>query len=80
MPIVGNLLNSLPCFAFAPGTCDLGHTDVAGPVIAKPLAHRAVSSAHRHEEIIPNPRLDLDLARPPQPARAPVVLRQNQLA
>ena len=70
MPIVGNLLNSPPCFCRRAGRYDRGHTDVAGSEIAKLLADRAIPPAPRQEEIIPNPWPDWDLARPLEPALA----------
>jgi 4-hydroxy-3-polyprenylbenzoate decarboxylase len=64
MPIVGNLLNSLPRFAVGLGSTieEMQTTLIAG--IEKPLAHRVVSSAPCQEEIIADPSLTDELPIP----------------
>jgi len=57
MPIVGNLLNSLPRLAVGLGSTleEMQTALIAG--IEKPLAHRVVSSAPCQEEVIAEPSL-----------------------
>lgn len=57
IPIVGNLLNSLPRFATGLGTTVEGIQASLLAAIEKPLAHRVVSSAPCQEAILANPSL-----------------------
>jgi 2,5-furandicarboxylate decarboxylase 1 len=64
MPIVGNLLNSLPRFAIALNRTaeTLQASLIAG--IEKPLPHRVVSSAPCQEDIVAEPSLAVELPIP----------------
>jgi 2,5-furandicarboxylate decarboxylase 1 len=64
MPVVGNLLNSLPRFAMALGgtTGTLQASLVSA--IEKPLPHRAMSSAPCQEEVVAEPSLAAELPIP----------------
>jgi 2,5-furandicarboxylate decarboxylase 1 len=64
MPIVGNLLNSLPRLAVGLGSTleEMQTALIAG--IEKPLAHRVVSSAPCQEEVIAEPSLADELPIP----------------
>jgi len=64
MPIVGNLLNSLPRFAVGLGSTIEGMQTTLIAGIEKPLAHRVVSSAPCQEEIIADPSLTDELPIP----------------
>ena len=64
MPVVGNLLNSLPRFATALG---LGAEPLQASLIAaieKPLTHRVVASAPCQQDIIAEPSLAAELPIP----------------
>ena len=64
MPIVGNLLNSLPRFARGLGcTPDVLQASLIS-AIEKPMAHRIVSSAPCQQDIIAEPSLALELPIP----------------
>jgi 2,5-furandicarboxylate decarboxylase 1 len=64
MPVVGNLLNSLPRFAAAAGVtpCALQSSIIAA--INKPLRHRIVSSPPCQEHVVREPRLTKELPIP----------------
>ncbi|MDB5635150.1 MAG: 3-polyprenyl-4-hydroxybenzoate carboxy-lyase [Bradyrhizobium sp.] len=64
MPIIGNLLNSLPRFAVGLGSTIEGMQTTLIAGIEKPLAHRVVSSAPCQEEIIADPSLTDELPIP----------------
>jgi 2,5-furandicarboxylate decarboxylase 1 len=64
MPVVGNLLNSLPRFALGLGTTIEAMQDSVIAAIEHPLAHRVVSSAPCQEEIVQNPSLPGELPIP----------------
>ncbi|WP_246801655.1 UbiD family decarboxylase [Bradyrhizobium genosp. L] len=57
LPIVGNLLNSLPRFALAMGSTTRDMQAALIAAIEKPLPHRLVSSAPSQERIISTPSL-----------------------
>lgn len=64
MPVVGNLLNSLPRFAMGLGsTTDTLQASLIS-AIEKPLPHRVVSSAPCQEEIVAEPSLAAELPIP----------------
>jgi 2,5-furandicarboxylate decarboxylase 1 len=64
MPIVGNLLNSLPRFAAGLRSTTEAIQASLISAIEKPLTHRMVSSAPCQEETIPNPSLSDELPIP----------------
>jgi 2,5-furandicarboxylate decarboxylase 1 len=64
MPIVGNLLNSLPRFAAGLRSTTEAIQASLIAAIEKPLTHRVVSSAPCQEETIPNPSLSDQLPIP----------------
>ena len=64
MPIVGNLLNSLPRFALGLGTATDALQASLIAAIENPMPHRAVTSAPCQEEIIVAPSLAAELPIP----------------
>jgi 2,5-furandicarboxylate decarboxylase 1 len=64
MPIVGNLLNSLPRFAMGLGSTTGTLQASLISAIEKPLPHRVVSSAPCQEEIVAEPSLAAELPIP----------------
>jgi 2,5-furandicarboxylate decarboxylase 1 len=64
MPIVGNLLNSLPRFAMAVSCTNETLQASLTSAIEKPLPHRIVSSAPCQEEIVAEPSLAAELPIP----------------
>jgi 2,5-furandicarboxylate decarboxylase 1 len=64
MPIVGNLLNSLPRFAMGLGSTTGTLQASLISAIEKPLPHRVVSSAPCQEEIVAEPSLTAELPIP----------------
>ena len=64
MPVVGNLLNSLPRFATAFGSGTKSPQASLIAAIEKPLAHRVVASAPCQQDIIAEPALAAELPIP----------------
>jgi 4-hydroxy-3-polyprenylbenzoate decarboxylase len=64
MPVVGNLLNSLPRFAAALGSTTSGLQAVLIAAIEKPLPHRLLPSAPCQQDIIAEPSLADELPIP----------------
>jgi 2,5-furandicarboxylate decarboxylase 1 len=64
MPVVGNLLNSLPRFAAAVGATPATLQSSITAAIDKPLRHRVVSSPPCQEHVVSEPRLVEELPIP----------------
>ena len=64
MPVVGNLLNSLPRFATGLGTTQAKLQSAIIGAIEAPLAHRVLTSAPSQEEVVADPDLISELPIP----------------
>ena len=62
MPVVGNLLNSLPRFAMGLGTTQAKLQSAIIAAIEAPLAHRVLTSAPCQEKIVADPDVDRRIA------------------